>query len=79
MQEVCPFDPQNRTYARLAAEALVKEALKGKVAAVAEITDRIEGKAVLRTDALLNSPEDDPKEKLLEFVRKLRARKAGEQ
>lgn len=44
MNQVCPEDKDGRTYAQLIARALMKEAIKGKVQAAAELADRVEGR-----------------------------------
>ena len=49
-------DRQNRTYAQLIAEAMMKQALKGNVMATREITDRIEGKARQAVDVTVETP-----------------------
>jgi hypothetical protein len=71
--ELVPNDPEKRTWARVLAEQLFFAAARGNLRAFAEIADRIEGKTIQRVDIERNSPEDDPKEKLLTFIDKLRA------
>ena len=44
--ELVPGDPTKRTFARLIAEAIAREAVKGKWQAAIEIADRTEGKAM---------------------------------
>jgi hypothetical protein len=41
-----PNDKEGRTFAQAIAQAMVREAVKGKVNAAAEIADRIEGKTL---------------------------------
>jgi hypothetical protein len=38
-----PNDPRRRTYAELIAEVLIREAVKGDIQAIKEMTDRVEG------------------------------------
>lgn len=45
LEEPFPNDPQGRTHAELIALGQVREAIKGKTPAAAEIADRTEGKA----------------------------------
>lgn len=73
--QVVPGDLENRTYARLIAMAMFRKAVMGNIPAAAEIMDRVEGKAIPRQDFSLTMQEDDPKEKLREFAKKLAARK----
>jgi hypothetical protein len=45
-----PHDPRGRTYAKLIAETMVREVLKGNLSAIKEITDRVEGRVSHRTE-----------------------------
>ena len=76
--QVVPGDPENRTYARLIAMAMFRKAVLGNIRAAAEIMNRVEGKAIPRQDFPLTIQEEDPKEKLLAFAKKLRARKGAQ-
>ena len=73
-EELVPDDPKRRTWKRFLADQIFLQAAKGNVQAFAEIVNRVEGKAVPCTDIALNQLEDDPREKLLAFIRKLRSR-----
>jgi hypothetical protein len=44
LEQLIENDPKGRTFAELIADALINEAIKGKVPAAAEIADRTEGK-----------------------------------
>jgi hypothetical protein len=44
LDEVCPSDPEGRTYAQLIAARMIRLAIGGNVQAAAEICDRVEGK-----------------------------------
>jgi len=46
LSQLIPGDKEGRTIADLIAAALVKQAAKGNLAAVRELADRVEGKAV---------------------------------
>jgi hypothetical protein len=46
LEELVPGDKQGRTFAEIIAMALVREAVKGRVNAAAEIADRVEGKTL---------------------------------
>lgn len=72
--EIVPDDPKRRTWKRFLADQIFLQAAKGNVQAFAEIVNRVEGKAVPRTDIAMNQPEDAPREKLLDFIRKLKSR-----
>lgn len=45
MRQKVPGDRQGRTYAELLALSVVQNAIKGKIQAAVEVTDRVEGKA----------------------------------
>lgn len=45
LAEVCPDDPEGRTWAEAIADTLIKRAIAGDVKAAKEICDRTEGKA----------------------------------
>src|ERR1700686_1067536 len=44
LQSSCADDPEQRTYAEVIAEMLLKRACKGDIRAVREIADRVEGR-----------------------------------
>lgn len=44
LAEDVPGDKRGRTYAELIADASIEEALEGKIPAISEITDRLEGR-----------------------------------
>jgi orotate phosphoribosyltransferase len=46
LEQPIPGDKGGRTFAQAIAQAMVKEAVKGRVNAAAEIADRVEGKTL---------------------------------
>src|ERR1017187_9707883 len=48
LAKLIPNDKEGRTFAEAIAQAMIKEAVKGKVNAASEIADRIEGKSLQR-------------------------------
>jgi len=54
LADLVPNDPKGRTFSELIADAMVNEAIKGKVHAASEINDRTEGKP--RQEVEVNTP-----------------------
>ena len=66
LSQPIPGDKDGRTYAQAIAQAMIREAVKGKVNAASELADRIEGKSLQRVAV----SDGDPLTELLAEFRK---------